>query len=414
MNNPIKISVVIPVYNVEKYIEECLESVILQQLNEIEIICINDSSTDKSEEIVEKYRKKDKRIVLMRNKRNCGLSYTRNIGMSVAKGKYIYFLDSDDMITENALINLYETAEKNQLDGIFFDASLLICTSMLEDEVSNQTYQRNGINQEVQSGKKLLHQFLKNNNFLSSVPQQFWNKTFLDKNNISFFNGILHEDELFSFRAISLASRVCYMNKNFYIRRVRDASIMTSKRSYKNLIGVWTCFYYMTFIAAENDYEDKKLVDSHVARMYNLAVDLYEKYGESINLDDFSNEQLAKSFQIFMATQQRYMAYGLFSAAQIDFIRMFSKIYVYGAGSIAKSVIEGLIRHNLVIEGVVVTKIGHNEKAFMGHRLYEFKELKENREGVLFVVATSLLFQKKIIDLLKMNRMQYMCWEDNE
>ncbi len=413
MDIAVKVSVIIPIYNVERYIEECLESVTLQKLKEIEIICINDASTDSSEEIVRRYKECDKRIVLMRNDCNRGLAYTRNVGLSVAKGKYVYFLDSDDKITLDALSNLYEYAETNQVDGIFFDASLLIDDSMLEYENAYQLYQRSGISEKVQSGIQLLHQFLKNNNFQASVPQQFWSKAFLEKNRIRFFDGILHEDELFSFQAITLAIKVCYIKERLFIRRIRAESIMTSGQSYKNLIGVWTCFYYMVLLAEENEYEDRNLVDSYIARLYNRAANLYEQYGNEIDLNDFANKRLVESFHIFSATQRRYMAYGLFSESQLEEVRKHSKIYVYGTGSIARSVVEGLIYNNFLIEGFVVTKVSNNVRVFRGHRVYEFNEIKANCTDVLVVVATSLLHQHNIISLLKKHKTQYICWQDN-
>ena len=117
----IKVSVVIPIYNVEKYIEGCLKSICNQTLKDIEILCINDGTPDKSMKIVEKIAKKDKRIKII-NKENGGLSSARNAGIDNAKGKYIYFIDSDDQLKENALEILYNKMEEEKLETLFFDA----------------------------------------------------------------------------------------------------------------------------------------------------------------------------------------------------------------------------------------------------------------------------------------------------
>ena len=98
----VKVSVVIPIYNVEEYIEECLCSVLNQTLKDIEIVCVNDGTKDNSMSIVEKYKGQDDRIVIV-NKENGGLSSARNAGIEQAEGEYIYFLDSDDFIAENTL-----------------------------------------------------------------------------------------------------------------------------------------------------------------------------------------------------------------------------------------------------------------------------------------------------------------------
>ena len=105
--NP-KISVIIPVYNVEKYLAECIESILNQTFNDIEILIIDDCSTDNSYKIMEEYAKKDSRIVLYHNENNVGVSKTRNIGLDNAKGEYIAFVDSDDYVAPDFLRILYE------------------------------------------------------------------------------------------------------------------------------------------------------------------------------------------------------------------------------------------------------------------------------------------------------------------
>ncbi|MDU1910875.1 glycosyltransferase family 2 protein [Fusobacterium sp.] len=115
----IKISVIIPVYNTEKYLEKCLNSVLKQTLKEIEIIIINDGSQDQSEKILERYNV-DQRIIVI-NKSNEGVSKARNIGLKMSKGKYIYYLDSDDYIEENMLLEMYNKTEKENLDIVVCD-----------------------------------------------------------------------------------------------------------------------------------------------------------------------------------------------------------------------------------------------------------------------------------------------------
>ena len=111
------ISVIIPVYNVENYLRECLDSVINQSLDNIEIICVNDGSTDKSRDILSEYKNKDKRISIL-DKENGGLSSARNAGLKAAVGKYVFFLDSDDCIaSDDALANLYANRRRCAVSG---------------------------------------------------------------------------------------------------------------------------------------------------------------------------------------------------------------------------------------------------------------------------------------------------------
>ena len=115
--NP-KVSVIIPVYNVEQYLKQCLDSVVNQTFKDIEIIIVNDCSPDNSLQIINEYQQKDSRIVLVDLKENVGLGFSRNEGMKVAKGKYITFVDSDDWVTKDYVEILYNTIEKYQYDVI--------------------------------------------------------------------------------------------------------------------------------------------------------------------------------------------------------------------------------------------------------------------------------------------------------
>ncbi|WP_300365681.1 glycosyltransferase family 2 protein, partial [Brachyspira sp.] len=115
----IKVSVVLPIYNVEKYLAKCLDSVINQTLKEIEIICVNDCSTDSSENIIKEYIKKDNRIKLINHNENQGLGFARNSGFNNSNSDYIVFIDSDDFISYDYVENLYDTAIKYDADIVF-------------------------------------------------------------------------------------------------------------------------------------------------------------------------------------------------------------------------------------------------------------------------------------------------------
>ncbi len=118
----IKVSVIIPFYNVEKYIEECLTSVTGQTLREIEIICVDDASPDGSAEIVCQFAEKDSRIKLLRNAENSGVAVARNHGLEQARGEYIYIIDSDDFLRLDAVEKMYDCAVENDADLVLSDA----------------------------------------------------------------------------------------------------------------------------------------------------------------------------------------------------------------------------------------------------------------------------------------------------
>ena len=134
----IKVSVIIPVYNVEPYLKEALDSVINQTLREIEIICIDDCSTDNSYNILEEYAKKDNRIIIIKNENNMGVGYSRNVGEKLAKGEYIHFMDPDDCISLNFYECMYNTGKKYNSD-IINTANVIDCNLTLDNIIIDRT-----------------------------------------------------------------------------------------------------------------------------------------------------------------------------------------------------------------------------------------------------------------------------------
>lgn len=177
----IKVSVIIPVYNTEKYLVKCLVSVLNQSLREIEIICINDCSTDNSDEIINKFQKQDSRIIYKKNNNNKGLSISRNIGIECARGKYIFFLDSDDYIKENTLEELYYKAYEYNLDILYFGFN--------EIQINGEKVKRKGEDffPDIIEGKDFFcNSMEKNNSYLMSCTA-IYDRNFIKKNNIRFW-----------------------------------------------------------------------------------------------------------------------------------------------------------------------------------------------------------------------------------
>ena len=117
----VKVSVIVPVYNNEEYLDKCLSSLTEQSLDDIEIICVNDGSSDSSLDILNRYEQKDNRIVVL-SQENQGAGASRNNGIDIANGEYISFVDADDWLEENALKKLYENAVRNNSDVVLFNS----------------------------------------------------------------------------------------------------------------------------------------------------------------------------------------------------------------------------------------------------------------------------------------------------
>ena len=177
----IKVSVIIPVYNVEIYIEKCINSLINQTLKEIEFIFVNDGSPDNSVSIIKKYQKKDKRIKLL-EKENGGQASARNLGMKHAKGEYIAFVDSDDYVKENMYELMYNRAKKDNLDIVMCE-NYLVYNDRIEEKKNSITEN----DEQIITPEKYIT--------LSPSPcNKIIKKEYIEKCKFTFPEGIIYED----------------------------------------------------------------------------------------------------------------------------------------------------------------------------------------------------------------------------
>lgn len=281
-----KVSVIIPVYNVEKYLAECLDSVKGQTLWEIEIICVNDGSEDKSREILAKYAEQDMRIHVL-DKPNGGLSSARNAGLKAAEGRYILFLDSDDFLkSEDVLYTLYQKAETEELDQLFFDAEVIFESEEVRTNNSNYIsyYKRKKNYAETVSGKELFCRLQSNWDFKPNACMQLFSREFLNGKRLRFCENILHEDEVFTLECAAFSRRAAYINKVGLIRRIRGNSIMTTPQKAGSIYGYYYGIERLIDFAQEHvSYEDRPFVDYYLQRinvMMELAALLYSKENE--------------------------------------------------------------------------------------------------------------------------------------
>lgn len=232
-----KVSVIIPIYNTAAYLQQALDSICNQTLKELQIILINDGSTDNSIDIIKEYAKKDNRIEWY-EQYNQGLATTRNFGITRAKGKYIYFMDSDDYLNDTCLNTCFTLCEKENLDYIWFDAQVL---EDLKQDIHNLNYNReNLINPSiVWNSHELFRQSLLKHCFQTSVCILFIKKEVIQINKLSFPEGYIHEDNSFTLHLMLCAKNARYVPMAFFYRRIRQGSIMTNRFNYRNILGYW-------------------------------------------------------------------------------------------------------------------------------------------------------------------------------
>lgn len=277
----IKVSVMIPVYNTSKYLKKCLDSVIKQSLKEIEIICVNDGSTDNSLEILKEFSKKDKRIIII-DKKNGGLTSARNAALEIANGEYCLNIDSDDWIEQDYLKNMYEKAEKEDLDILISD---------FYDDFTNEKriirkVDLNLGDKEVITGKEYIQQFF-TCNFLGYT----WNK--LIKRELYIKNKIKYNENIFMLEDVEVigklgyfAKRIGKLNQAYYHYRLGENNGSFNNLPLKHITDSLECFENLeVFYRVRNDEFILKLV----RRKKNLRMTGMILGGKYSNLVGFEN-----------------------------------------------------------------------------------------------------------------------------
>lgn len=251
-----KVSIIIPIYNVEKYLRQCLDSVVNQTLKDIQIICINDGSTDKSLEIIKEYAKNDPRIFII-DKPNSGYGDSMNKGIEAAEGKYIGIVESDDFVELNMFEKLYNTAEENNLDLVrcqYYQYSSIKNTNVptsVDYVVKNEIYK-------PIENQKVFYQ-----------PPAIWSnlaaRELLNKNNIRFLKtpGASYQDTSFAFKLYACANRFMMIDDYFLHYRIdNDNSSVNSKSK-----AFYVCGEYKeieNFASGLNDYEKLRYIIPYI------------------------------------------------------------------------------------------------------------------------------------------------------
>lgn len=264
-----RISVIIPVYNVEKYLHECVDSVLNQTYQNFEIILVDDGSTDGSPKICDEYAENDKRIKVI-HQSNGGLSVARNNGFYASSGDYVYFLDSDDWIEPSSMEVLLECAEERRAQVVFFDA---ISFEGEGKPCEKQNYTRKRSYGD-DSGIKIFSRLQDEKDYHSAVPLLFMERHFLETNRLEFEPGIVYEDMLFTFQAYCLANCAAHVNRQLYHRRYRSGSITSVKKSKKHFHSSKIVYEKVSGFTAANDF-DCEATKRYIIRCAYNAINIY-------------------------------------------------------------------------------------------------------------------------------------------
>lgn len=278
------ISVVVPVYNVEKYLEKCLQSLIEQCYSDMEIVVVDDKSTDRSLCIAKKYEKYNNVKVISKEK-NTGLSDSRNVGIRESRGQYIMFLDSDDYVEDGCIFKIQEIVKKeNEPDIVYFGYSE-------EYESTNEKYIKYGYvsqKDKIYTGEEFAIAELKQRNLYAAACFGIYNREFIVRNNLYFESGLLHEDELWTPQVILRANKVYTSDYVFYHYLRRNGSITRSGNKTKHGQDMLCICKKLDILANEiKNPELKKYMDNHIAMLYMKGMTERRLYQTNMEIDRF-------------------------------------------------------------------------------------------------------------------------------
>ncbi|MBO6087985.1 glycosyltransferase [bacterium] len=287
-----KLSIIIPVYNLEQYIPKCLDSIVSQSFKDYEIICINDGSTDNSLEVLNRY--KDKIIII--DKENEGSGVARNVGIDRAKGEYILFVDGDDWLEENVLEKMVSKIDELTADILFF-GGLSYYQSASPSHSEKELYKgRNGGYSKNKFPKKYLNRVFSSKDIKKDIfkfPSTPWSKLyrrdFLLRNNIRFQNIKVGQDQLPFFHSMITANRIAILPENLYCyRKNRKGSAMTVKKK-KNFSPIYVFYGIEGLLTKLDKLEEYKYIFAN--RYFSKATSWLGKFQDNLK-DEYFEEYI--------------------------------------------------------------------------------------------------------------------------
>lgn len=376
----VEISIIVPVYNVEQYLKDCLDSIFVQSFTKFEVICVEDCSQDHSLEIAKEYERKYDNFLLIKNSQNRGLSFSRNKGLKYAKGKYILFVDSDDMIKSNTLEELYQQAEGKKLDILYFNKQIIYEESW-NGEKEKESKRKFG-DEDILEGKEMFVQFLLNKSLKSmNAYTQFFLREFLLKNKLLFYEGIVHEDFLFYFQCSMMAKRVGNVDKELYIYRKRENSIT------ENVTILHKQSIFITLIEVLNYWKNNEFTELENRAIREFCEVIYrscKKYYDESKFKDKLNFGGPSDSFLYDKIMNRSVS---FSEQELLRMQMEDQVWIYGAGKVACETVVYLEKYNINIKGCLVTNKNENNSHFFGWNIWQLDEAPITLDTLIILAA---------------------------
>lgn len=415
-----KISILVPVYNAEKFLYQCIDSIQAQTLQDIEIICINDGSTDNSLQILQEYQKKDGRVKII-NKKNTGYGYSMNCGLKIATGEYIGIVESDDFIDLDMFSILYKTAQNNNTDIV--KASFF--------KYKNQYNMRDNdldefvLNTPISPVKNLQLFFCQ-----PSIWSGIYNRQFLIENNI-YFNetpGASYQDTAFYFKTLLCAQNVIILRDAFYHYRIDNnySSVHSAEKIY------CICDEYTEIEKFAKKYPLKidnntksfiprvkygsylwnylRLTGINKIKFLCYMIKEFKKYKRDGLLnkkywDEYSWNNIMKLVNLEDDREQYYAIQATQNIAihhdgVLSRVNKANKIVIYGAGAVGMGILDFLQNNNIDVYSFAVSNTKNNRKDIYGIPVYGINDLDVDKKNTIVLISVKDKDQNKILNEL--------------
>lgn len=276
----IDISVIVPVYNSAQWLHECLLSVLGQTGVQLEVICVDDGSSDDSIRILREYQQLDPRVHIIEQS-NSGLSVARNAGIEAARGRYLCFLDSDDYWRVDGISTLVGRADEEQLDLLQYDAVPFADHGVSEASWKQYAnyYKRSHEQKIPLIGAELIAAQLASHDYKPSACLYLVRRSHLEANSLHFIPGMTHEDNPFTFSALINTERAAHVAIDLYARRVRPSSIMTSDSMEASMRGYFLSYVHMHREAMRHAFspEVENAISDLLIRIFNNVISRFNQ-----------------------------------------------------------------------------------------------------------------------------------------
>ena len=304
LKNQIKLSIIVPVYNVEKYIVRCMDSILNQNLTDYEIIVINDGTQDSSMDYVREKSRHHRNIIILEQE-NKGLSAARNAGIECARGEYLMFCDSDDEIMPNCLRGLYKEAKSSRLDMLLYDADTIYDESNVIGRGNG--YKRVKVSDNIMQGGEMLKELLDNNEYCTSACLYLIRREFINQKKLRFQEGIIHEDELFTPMVLTYAVRTAHRKYPIYVRHLRNQSITTGTKENEKLKNLGIVISELNMFAKKDSISNK---NRKVLKQL-IILRVQDFLGRCAWMNDLDTDVLVKRYEIIEIVKKDRLWLGL-------------------------------------------------------------------------------------------------------